>query len=620
MITRFFSNPTRRILTILLLGVLAYSNTLESPFVYDDGESILHNPVIQDISNFSPGGPGYESYPRRWIGYFTFAVNYHFGGLNVSGYHFFNLTIHLITGLLAYSFVSLTFRTPYMTGSRLSSQAPMIGLLAALFFVIHPVQIQAVTYIVQRLTSLCTLFYLLALILYIQARLQFESRTPRPAPAGVKINAPTVSGTGSGRTRLQAVTLLTCSVVAALLAMKTKEIAFTLPLAIALYEVSFFNGEWKRRTRMLLPLLLTLPIIPVSVLMAVDESSGDLSSQISDLRAHSDMPRLHYLFTQFRVIATYLRLLVLPINQNLDYDYPVFTSFFNPSVFLSFLLLLALFLLALYLYGFRVKNPAASLVPPPEFRLFAYGIFWFFLTLSVESSIFPIADVIFEHRIYLASFGPAVAVAVFLNLAAEKTSAFFSGRLPLLVGCLVVAALTVATWQRNQIWQNEVSLWEDTARKSPDKARPWYNLGTHLTDSRRPAEAIPALQRAIKIDPQHADAWHNLGRALMLSGRTAEAVTPLRTAVLLKPEMDNAVINLAAALINTGNFTEAVPHLERVRRRIPNWPEVRLNLGIAYVGIGNLQGARGELAVLYRLAPQLAPTLVEWIRRATDGL
>src|SRR3990172_7694965 len=146
------------------------------------------------------------------------------------------------------------------------------------------------------------------------------------------------------------------SVLSAVLAMKTKEFAFTLPLAVLLYEASFFGGAWKRRLLYLLPVLLTLPIVPLSVLAAGKPAAELLSDVSGQVRMGTDIPRRHYLFTQFRVIVTYLRLLVLPVDQNLDYDYPVYTAFFTPPVFLSSLLLASLFAVAIYLYRLNSRS------------------------------------------------------------------------------------------------------------------------------------------------------------------------------------------------------------------------------------------------------------------------
>ena len=576
--------PLTHLALILLLGTLAYSNSFRVPFVLDDLESIVSNETIRSLGNFLPGGSGLDFHFRRWVAYFTFALNYRIGGLNVTGYHVANLAIHLGTAALVYVLGRLTFRTPFLAGSRLAPKAGIVALLAALLFVAHPVQTQAVTYVVQRLTSLCTFFYLLSLVLYVWGRLHLDDgRTPR------------------------AWLLMAGSLLAAVLAMFTKEIAFTLPLVALLCEVSFFRGAWRQRLLFLLPLLLTLMIIPVLVI-----TGQELSAEGTLLQARADIPRGDYLFTQFPVIVTYLRLLLLPINQNLDYDYPVYSTFFTPPVFLSFILLAGLLGLAMWLYRSSIPHAqtAAGLQSQaPELRLIAFGILWFFLALSVESGVVPLPDVIFEHRLYLPTVGIVLALAVGIGLAMQRTASLAGGRWPLIAAALVIVALTGATWQRNRVWQSEVSLWADVTRKSPGKARPWYNLGTHLTDSGKPAEAIAPLMQAVSLDPQFADAWHNLGRAYLLTNRVTDAIPPLQTAVKLDPEMDNAAVNLAAALLRSNRPAEAVPLLERVCQRLPAWADARYNLGLAYVGIGNFAAANRELTLLARLSPPRARAL-----------
>jgi tetratricopeptide (TPR) repeat protein len=248
--------------------------------------------------------------------------------------------------------------------------------------------------------------------------------------------------------------------------------------------------------------------------------------------------------------------------------------------------------------------------------LIAFGLFWFFLTISIEAGLVPLADVIFEHRLYLPSVGLAAALAVALGLAAQKTAKWFGGRLPLLAAVLTIVALGGATWQRNQVWRSEISLWEDTLRKSPGKVRPLYNYGTYLADAGQAEKALPFLSKAVTLGPQHADAWHNLGRAYLLLGRTGEAVPALRTAVSLAPQVGKPFLNLTSALINSRQYQEAIDLLERERQRSPDWPEVRLNLGFAYAGSGNLPAARRELADLQRLAPNLVHYLADAINRA----
>jgi cytochrome c-type biogenesis protein CcmH/NrfG len=358
----------------------------------------------------------------------------------------------------------------------------------------------------------------------------------------------------------------------------------------------------------LLPLLLTLPIIPLLV-----ASGGEVSTTGNLVQSRLDIPRLHYLLTQLPVLVTYLRLLFWPAGQNLDYDYPVFTSLATPAVIGSLIILLGLAALAVWLYW---KSRPTGNGLDALWRLVSGGICWFFLTMAVESSVVPLPDVIFEHRLYLPLAGLALAVAAIVVLLSAHSRAILGGRLPLLVAVTAIFALAVATWQRNQVWQSELSLWADTASKSPRKARPLYNYGYYLTEAGRVEEAIAVLSRAVAADPRYADAWHNLGRAYLLLGRNDEALPALRTAVRLAPGMDNSVLNLSSALLRTGKPAEALPLLQAVSDRSPDWPEVRFSLGLAALGTGDLQAAQVELTVLQRLGSPLATTLADLIRRA----
>ncbi len=413
----------------------------------------------------------------------------------------------------------------------------------------------------------------------------------------------------------QALLPLAGAVFAAALAMRTKEIAFTLPFAALLFEAAFFTGPWKRRLLFLLPLLLTLPLVPLAVLGASDGGAVELGRQ---LRADSTLSRPDYLFTQFRVIVTYLRLLVLPVGQNVDYDYPVYTTLFTPPVLLSLLFLLALLALGAWLWKKSVPDASAP-GARPELRVIAFAIGWFFLTLSVESSLIPIGDVIFEHRLYLPLAGLAPALAVLVLLTGEATPGLLAGRLPLCAAAAILLCLAGAAWQRNRLWQDKLALWEDVARKSPGKSRPWYNLGSYLGDVGRTAEAIRMLSKAVELNPKHAEAWQNLGRAYLINNQPREAISALEASLKLDPEMSNSLINIAVARLQLGQPAEAVALLEPLRQKLPNQPEVRLDLAIAYLGLGRKAEALGELEVLKRLNPQQAAQLEREIQRSEAG-
>ncbi|MBI4823436.1 MAG: hypothetical protein HY805_04290 [Nitrospirae bacterium] len=181
------NKPTVHLILIALLGILSYSNTFNSPFQWDEDFLIAQNPIVKDLSYFlepskAKGFEYYGAFKSRYIGYLTFALNYKLHGTDVRGYHIVNLTIHILNALLVYFLVVLTFRTPYLSLRGTESRSNLIALFSALLFVSHPIQTEAVTYIFQRLASLCAFFYLLSIVLYIKWRLAF----PLPRGEGVR--------------------------------------------------------------------------------------------------------------------------------------------------------------------------------------------------------------------------------------------------------------------------------------------------------------------------------------------------------------------------------------------------------------------------------------------------
>jgi tetratricopeptide (TPR) repeat protein len=316
------------------------------------------------------------------------------------------------------------------------------------------------------------------------------------------------------------------SLAAALLAMKTKEFAVTLPLAVLLFEWCFFGRPDRRVLLSLAPLLSTIFIIPLGM-VSLHEPIGRILSDVNTMTvASSSLSRWEYLCTQFSVIVTYLRLLVLPVNQNLDYDYPVNHSLFEPRTFLPLILLMALLAAAVMLW--RAGSSPESRVTGHESRLLrlaAFGIFWFFLTLLVESSIVPIHDVIFEHRLYLPSVGFLLALTALVMAGAGN----LKGRIPvaekLAVAALIIAAglLATATYSRNRIWRDPITLWHDVKAKSPNKVRPYNILGTYYAEQGRVADAIREFEMSVRLKPTDVAILDLLAQSYLLAGRQKDA-------------------------------------------------------------------------------------------------
>lgn len=566
--------PYVHILIIVFIGILAYSNTMHVPFVLDDRSSIVENHVIKSLTGFFSDSAGLSYNPRRFIGYLSFALNYRLGGLDVAGYHLFNLAVHLVTSIFVYCFCTLTFKTPFLKTSRLSDVSPYICLVASLLFVSHPIQTQAVTYISQRFASMATMFYVLTMTLYAWARL-FQS--------------------SCGKSHWKAVLLFLLSLSSLVLAMMTKEISFTLPVVLALYEFFFFPGGSRKRLLVLLPLLLTIVIIPLTLLHTHQPLGEVLSDVDAKLRAGTELPRGTYLLTQLCVVTTYIRLLFLPINQNLDYAYPVYHSFFIARAFFSFLLLAGFLVIATILF---IRSRRGS---TPELRLVSFGIFWFFITLSVESSIIPIADVIFEHRLYLPSVGAFTAISAALAMIMHRNRPVVTAGV-----VIAVALLSIATWKRNLVWGNEVTLWRDTVSKSPGKDRPHNNLGEGLRRQGRWEEAVKEVETALTLNPKNAEAQSNLGAAYLDRGEREKAQEHLQTAVKLNPNLFAAHYNLGLIYKQKGLLDQATEEFIQALNLNPDFAEAHNHLAVTYAAREMLDPAIEHFKEAVRLKPEKA--------------
>jgi protein O-mannosyl-transferase len=521
----------------------------------------------------------FGGFVQRYVGNLTFALNYRFNGLNVTGYHLVNIAIHLSASLLVYRLVSLTFRTPFFSGYRSQPEAAarirFVALLAALLFVVHPLQTQAVTYIVQRLASLAAMFYLLSLTCYARAR---------------------ISQIGPQRSSYTAAAWFAAALLSAGLAMRTKEISFTLPFVVVLYELFFCTGAPRAdglksgsAKKMAIAGVLAAAAVAGSVAVFSNRfSGGSLGEIINSIdkatRLQSSLPRLDYLATQCRVLVTYLRLLILPVGQRLEYDYPPSHSFLDLDVLFCLALLLLLFAAALYCLLLSRRKAAQPGPTAPLLRLCAFGIFWFFITISIESSLIPIVDVIFEHRMYLPSAGLFLALSCLISLAGGTGKVPGWPRMRVLGGvALALVLLAGATLARNALWRDEASFWRDNALKSPQSSRVFHNLGRALENRGDLAGAEAAYRHAAGITgPDRADPLVSLGLIHIKEGRLADALAESQEAVAIAAGSGAAHNNIGMIYGIIGKSDEALGEFYEAARRNPNYAEPYNNIGFVY--------------------------------------
>ncbi len=552
------------LVTGLLLFVLAlsiasiYSNTLQSPFIFDSVLNIKNNANIR-LSELTAKGLTRAAFdavdPYRPVSNLSFALNYYIHGYDVTGYHLVNILIHISTAFLIYFFVKTTLQTPSMASKR--EHTFWLPFLTALIWAVHPVQTQSVTYVVQRMNSMAAMFYIFSLLLYAKGRL--------------------------ARGKKKTWALFAGCVITGLLALGSKQIAGTLPFFIILYEWFFFQGlrgSWFKRHY-----LYWAGLLAVFVLAALIYLGLHPVARLSTEYAYQDFSILHRALTQFRVVIYYLSLMVFPhpSRLNLDYDFSLSYSLIEPiTTLLSFGIILGLLGLGIY---FAKKE-----------RLLSFCILWFFGTLVIESSVIPLA-LVFEHRLYLPSMGVCL-VAVLLGSRYVK-----SRRVKIGAVCLVALVFSVWTYQRNEVWKDDVVFWRDCASKSPEKGRPYLNLGVALRERGKFDESIKAFYKALQFDPGDEKVHFNLGVALEKQGKTDEAIKYYLNALKIKEDFADAHNNLGIALVNQGKYDEAIAHhLEAIRIR-PKYARAYNSLGVAL----EKQGNPAEAVAQYKKALELSP-------------
>jgi tetratricopeptide (TPR) repeat protein len=479
---------------VALAALAAYSNSFAVPFQFDDGRSIVENPAVRSLGAFLAAPWTTE----RPLGQLTFALNGSLGGQSVFGYHAVNLAIHVAAAAVVYFLTLLVARLAQPTVPALARRAHQAALIAALLFALHPIQTQAVTYVVQRFASLAALLYAGAVLAHGHAVLDGTSRLRRgPYLLALLLGA------------------------ASLL---VKENAASLPFAVALWDLCFVRGRWRERIARVLPFLVVTLALSLALLdprSAMAKMDGDYALVAA---GSAGSPRWTYLVTQTTVLVTYLRLLVLPIAQNLDYDLPIRTSLLDPTVLLALaILVVVLGLPAVAAWRTRARSGLARIL------LFAIG--WFFVALSIESSVFPLSDVIAEHRLYLPLVGLSIALGCGASVLIDRLG---RPRVLAIAGLAAwLATLGGATWTRNQIWRDPMTLWSDVTSRSPAKSRPFVWLAKLYVDRQDYPTAIALLRAATASPRPLPEAWINLGASLVTIGRPREGMEAYRRALAM---------------------------------------------------------------------------------------
>ncbi|MEW5895682.1 MAG: tetratricopeptide repeat protein [Candidatus Omnitrophota bacterium] len=538
-------------LGLSLIGALAYRVNMHAGFVFDDYKVIILNPAIRHLTDIVSI---WKHDPTRFLPALTFALNYRIAGFEVFSYHLFNLILHVLGGFCVYWLVVLLMKAPALKlEDREDSQ--IWPFLAALIFIIHPVQTSTVSYIVQRSTIMAGIFYLLAMIGYLKWRLY------------------------PGRLSFYS------GFAAALASSFCKPSVITLPLALVLLEVFFLKGvEKKRKTGWGIAAFLAAVMIVPGLLALLKEISPSIGTFVSITRQTPFVSRWGYLTTQFNVLVYYIGLLFFPISQNLDYGFPFTKGLLAWPTFFSFAVLWYLLYMA-----YRCRRG----------RMFSFVVLWFFVTLLPESSIFPLEDALFEHRLYLPLAGFALALSYAVVFKISWKPARLSASMAL---TLFLAFLTVS---RNTVWSDPEALMKDNIAKSPHHLRPRFNLSSHYIREGNLDKARKVIEEAAAIAPWHPDNYFKIAYIYELQGQSELAMIYYRKAIDLDPEHARGEYYLRLAQFNIGRqrWDKAEPLLEEALKRSPKSDVIHTEMG----NINNLQGDSKRAFEHYQEAVELNP-------------
>ena len=568
---------------IIPAAIAAYSNCFDGVFLYDDHASIVENPHIRNLWPLSqamslPMLNSGATIDGRPILSLSFAVNYALLGDEPWGFHLVNMLIHISAALLLFEIVRRTIFFKSIHNFNATGATPL-ALTVALLWLVHPLQTESITYIVQRAESMMGMFFLLTLYCAVRA---FQSSRPR---------------------RWYILAVPVCA-----LGMATKEVMVVAPVIILLYDYVFISGSFKtalRKRSAFYTTLAALWVIPVILIILTRKMIS------IDLRL---IKPLDYALTQPQVILHYLRLSLWPKPLIIDYNWPIAQS---PAVIaattlvtLSFLILSAYALFRKHWLGFIGA--------------------WFFLIIAPSSSFISTQQNAFEHRIYL-SLAAVIIIAVLagwylvnglLALTPNKT---IRQAVTVTLVVAVTASFTYMTRQRNKDYHDEFTFWTDNIAKRPNSTTARMRLAKMLMQQDKLNLAMAEYKHVLTIDPNIFAAYNDIGIILLKQSKLsqadiqhksprssspnkslkyrAEAMQAFKRAISIRPTYAEANYNLGVLYAEIGRYNKAIQALEQTLTLEPEYPDAHFYLGVAYKSINRYNDA----ARAYRQAVKIKP-------------
>ena len=572
-------------LVVAACVVIAYANTFHVPFIFDDQINIVENSSIRNFLSIiqvlaPPFGTGVAGRP---IVNFTLALNYAISGENPWSYHLLNLMIHLSAALCLFGIVRRSFLSESLQGNYGDAATPL-AFSCALIWALHPLQTQAVTYTIQRCESLMGLCFLLTFYFAIRG---WQSVAPQ-------------------RWHLAAI-------LSFLVGIGVKEVIIVAPILLFVYDLLFFHGDPKNAIKRS-PLLyagLSFGLLCLGLLVTAGGTASSGTGRIT-------FSALDYWVTQPGVILHYLRLTLWPYSLSLDYGWPIARlQDAWPSISIIAMLMIISF------WALIKRYPIGYLAA------------WFFAGLA-PTSLLPLPDAAFEHRMYLASIAVVVIMVTGVYKSLDRAVKRWTGNevrrnmirrkgsLYLLI--LTAVSLGILTYARNVDYGSDISIWAAAVREYPENSRAHANLGNAFLQEERIEKALAHLYVALRLEtgnarrhegalsyeeylrirPVYAKVQDNLGWAWLQKGNVPVAILHLQEALKANPHYATAFAHMGIALHLQGKQSGAMNYFQRAIRLNPFDPDIHVNLGATLRLEGKLFEALEQFREALRLMPRKA--------------
>jgi protein O-mannosyl-transferase len=533
-----YSTKAKLFFAILALGILiliAYANTLFSPFNFDDQVLLRH---MNSSSNY------YKFWPVRYrhVIYFSFKLNQSLSGLNPLSYHLTNILFHFLSSA---TILLIAFKTFNKSTQWEGKAALGLAITIAFLFALHPLHTEAITYLSGRASGIGGFFFLLSLLFFIMG-----------SERGRNLNIPL---------------FYSLALFAFGLALLSKETTLIFPLAAILYDLCFMRKEnWRPFKDRLLFIYFSLFVF-IGAFFFFSPTTRDL------VLGWLEKVDVDYALTQSQILGYALKGFLFPINLTFDYDFPLHWEQLRFVPVLTWLLVLFA-----VIKNFRKISPVLT-----------FALLWFLITLSPTNSFLPRTDLLSERNLYLPSIGPIFLIAYgFYYLFFRKPKGWLSkkGMALLVILFLIMGSLLIT---RNSVYRTNILLWEDTYKKSPYDLKVLHNLSHFYLEDKRYQKALAPLLRLSRSnasDFYRAYAHSNLGSIYTQNGNFERAEKEFHKAIELEPTLPLGYLNLGTYYASRGKFLQAREEFLRAQERyiIYKWGypmPIELDLNLARVNL-----------------------------------